>query len=46
VTKGEESLIEPEKKLPIIAVLDDFGKKDDYGSKVSKAEYSNKSESR
>jgi hypothetical protein len=46
VTQGEERLIEPEEKLPIIVVLDDFGKKDDYARKVSKAEYSNKSESR
>jgi hypothetical protein len=46
VTQGEERLIEPEEKLPIIAVLDDFGIKDDNSCKVSKAEYSNKSESR
>jgi hypothetical protein len=45
-TQGEERLIEPEEKLPIIAVLDDFGKKDDYASKVSKAEYSIKDEIR
>jgi len=40
VTQGEERLIEPEEKLPIIAVLDDFGKKDDYALIKKKIKFS------